>query len=133
MVPLCFETASSRRLNSTLTADHFPSAAIFEAAEEQSLRAFRAIADKIEREPRLLSIPLANIARWLAKGHSSVARLNGWRTKIESAMESPAGMALLLALLRDESAHSKQWKGFSPFPGVLSHDELDALQWSSHP
>ncbi len=128
--PLCSNTARRRRLNSIATADPLPSAAIFQAAEEQSSLAFRAIADKLEREPRLLAIPLANIARWLANGHSSVARLNGWRAKIENAMESPAGMALLLALLRDESAPARQWKGFSPFPGVLTPDELDALQSS---
>lgn len=92
---------------------------------------FRAIADKIEQNPRVLSIPLANIARWLEKGHSSAARLNGWRAKIEEAVQSPAGMAALLNLLRDESPEARQWKGFSPFPGVLTPDELDALEWTS--
>ena len=35
------------------------------------------IADKIEADPSLLDIPLANIARWLANGHSAVQRLEG--------------------------------------------------------
>ena len=44
-----------------------------------------AIADKIEAHPDLLEIPLANIARWLAKDHSAPHRLEQWRQIILEA------------------------------------------------
>ena len=41
-----------------------------------SYRRFCAMADKIGRDPALLEIPLANIARWLAAGnHDCIHRL----------------------------------------------------------
>jgi hypothetical protein len=99
--------------------------------DEVSADRFRLMADKIEADPALLEIPLANIARWLALGHSSAARLEEWRAKILDAKSSPAGMARLLALLRDQSWEALLWKGFSPFPGILSKAELDRLSWTS--
>ena len=99
--------------------------------DEVSADRFRLMADKIEADPALLEIPLDNIARWLALGHSSAARLEEWRAKILDAQSSPAGMARLLALLRDQSWEALLWKGFSPFPGILSAEELDRLSWTS--
>ena len=46
---------------------------------------FDRIAAKIEPAPELLGIPLANIARWLARGHSARERLEGWRRMIAAA------------------------------------------------
>jgi hypothetical protein len=89
------------------------------------------IADKIEADPALLEIPLANIARWLGKGHSAKSRLEGWRTMIHDAQTSDEGMAQLLFILRDQEWESVQWKGYSPFPGILNKDEVRNLSWSS--
>lgn len=99
--------------------------------DEVSADRYRLIADKIEADPSLLDIPLANIARWLANGHSAVQRLEGWRRMILDAKAGPEGMAKLLFILRDQEWESVMWKDFSPFPGILTHAELDRLSWSS--
>ena len=99
--------------------------------DEVSADRFRLIADKIEADPELLEIPLANIARWLANGHGAVQRLEGWRSMILDAKASPEGMARLLFILRDQDWESVMWKDFSPFPGILTKSELDRLSWSS--
>jgi hypothetical protein len=99
--------------------------------DEVSAERFRLMADKIEADPSLLDIPLANIARWLAKGHSAVTRLEGWRRMILDAKASEEGMEKLLFILRDQHWESVMWKDFSPFPGVLTKLELDRLSWTS--
>lgn len=99
--------------------------------DEVSADRFRLMADKIEADPSLLEIPLANIARWLGNGHSARARLEGWRTMIQDAQASREGMAKLLFILRDQDWESVLWKGFSPFPGILNKEELKEHTWSS--
>lgn len=99
--------------------------------DEVSVDRFRLIADKIEADPSLLSIPLANIERWLARGHSAVKRLEQWRGLILDARDTAAGMRQLLDLLRDQSWEAVFLKEFAPFPGVLTDDELQRLSWTS--
>lgn len=99
--------------------------------DEVSAERYRLIADKIEADPSLLEIPLANIARWLSQGHSAVKRLEGWRGMLQAAQTSREGMAKVLFILRDEEWESMMWKGFSPFPGILNKEELARLSWSS--
>ena len=101
---------------------------VFASLDDETVNMYVAIAGKIEREPSLLEIPLNNIARWLAKGHPSTARLNAWKNKIEQAGRSSSDFADLLWLLRDSSPDAMKWKGFSPFAGVLTSAELDALR-----
>ncbi len=98
----------------------------FVQLEDETARMFSAIAEKIEREPSLLAIPAANIERWLAKGHPGAAWLTAWKSKIEMALRSPTEFAALLRLLRDSSPEAMRWKGFSPFAGVLTADELES-------
>ncbi len=100
-------------------------------AERISRLRFETVAAKIQADPSLLAIPLANIARWLARGHASRDRLEGWRTMIEAAQQDAAAFEKLLALLVDESPDAMQWKGFSPFPGILNAGDLDRLSWTS--
>lgn len=92
---------------------------------------FERIADKIEGDPGLLAIPLANIARWLAQGHSARERLEGWRGILVEARDSATGFSRLMALLRTDSAEAEQWRAFSPFAGILTRGELDGLRWTS--
>ena len=99
--------------------------------DEVSADRYRLIADKIEADPSLLDIPLANIARWLANGHSAVKRLEGWRRMILDAKASREGMDRLLFILRDQEWESVQWKGYSPFPGILDKTEIARLSWNS--
>jgi hypothetical protein len=99
--------------------------------DEVSAERYRLIADKIEADPTLLEIPLANISRWLSQGHSAVKRLEGWRSMIHAAQDTREGMDKLLFILRDEEWESMMWKGFLPFPGILNKAELARLSWSS--
>jgi hypothetical protein len=78
------------------------------------------VADKLEREPALLRIPLENIDRWLSNGHSAPHRLEQWRQIIIRAQGSPEGFQELLDLLRDRSEGATHLKSFDPFPGVLT-------------
>lgn len=101
---------------------------VFASLEDETLSMFDAIADKIELQPSLLEIPIANISRWLAKGHPGAARLGAWKAKIEQARRSSVALADLLSLLRDTTPEAAKWKGFSPFAGVLTAAELDAIR-----
>jgi len=98
--------------------------------DEVSAERYRLIADKIEADPALLDIPLANIARWLANGHSAVQRLEGWRAMLLEAKTSRVGLQKVLDILRDEEWEAMMWKGFSPFPGILNKEELARLSWT---
>ena len=92
-----------------------------------SLARFVAIADKIERDPTLLAIPLQNMARWIAQGIDAPHRLEQWRTLILAAQTSPDALARLLEILRDDSEEIRQLKSYSPFAGVLTSRERQKL------
>ena len=81
------------------------------------------VADKLEQDPSLLRIPLENIDRWLANGHTAPHRLESWRQIILRAQQSPEGFGELLALLRDRSEVTERAREFAPFAGVLTAAE----------
>jgi hypothetical protein len=81
------------------------------------------VADKLERDPSLLRIPLENIDRWIARGHTAPHRLEQWRQIILRAQQSAEGLQELLALLRDRSEETQRLRGFAPFAGVLTTQE----------
>ena len=78
------------------------------------------VADKLERDPALLRIPLENIDRWIANGHTAPHRLEQWREIILRAQRSPEGLAELLTLLREQSPATDRLREFAPFAGVLT-------------
>jgi hypothetical protein len=83
------------------------------------------VADKLEQadpaaRAALLRIPLDNIERWLAQGHTAPHRLEQWRQILRHAQESPEGFHELLVLLRDLGEEATHLKSFDPFPGVLT-------------
>ncbi len=80
-------------------------------------------ADKLEGDPSLLRIPLGNIDRWIANGHTAPQRLEQWRQIILRAEASPEGFQELLALLRDRSDATERLREFAPFAGVLTAAE----------
>jgi hypothetical protein len=86
------------------------------------------VADKLERDPSLLRIPLENIDRWLAQGHSAPNRLEQWRQILQHAQESEAGFRDLLGLLRDPSEGAARLRDFAPFAGTLSQEERRHLE-----
>jgi hypothetical protein len=86
------------------------------------------IADKLEHadpaaRAALLRIPLDNIERWLANGHTAPHRLEQWRQIILRAQSSAEGFEELLTLLRDPGETAQRLRDFAPFAGVLSLDE----------
>ncbi len=99
--------------------------------DDVSEERFRLIAEKIQNDPSLLDIPLANIDRWLGNGHSAVVRLGQWRNILLAAKASPKGMRELVDLLCDQSGEAVFFKEFAPFPGVLTKEEVKHLRWTS--
>jgi len=86
------------------------------------------VADKLEQadpatREALLRIPLENIDRWLAHGHTAPHRLEQWRQILLGAQHSPAGFDGLLRLLRDPGDSSQRLRDFAPFAGVLTRQE----------
>lgn len=89
------------------------------------------LAEKFEKEPALLDIPLQNIERWLGRGHSAKKRLLEWQGLIVDAKKTTDGMRLLGSLLRADDEETRFLKGFAPFPGVLSDEESQRFLCSS--
>ena len=86
------------------------------------------VADKLEQadlaaRAALLRIPLDNIDRWLANGHTAPHRLEQWRQIILHAQESDKGFGELLHLLRDTGEVNERLLEFAPFAGVLTAQE----------
>ncbi len=86
------------------------------------------VADKLEQaaptaRAALLRIPLDNIDRWLANGHTAPHRLEQWRQIILRSLATPDGFQELLNLLRDPCERSQRLRDFAPFAGVLSSGE----------
>ena len=86
---------------------------------------WRLIADKIERDPELLEIPLENVRRWSASRRDGIDMLEEWRRRIEAAQSDSAAFDRLLALLRSDDEPSLHLKSYSPFPGILTSEEVD--------
>jgi hypothetical protein len=107
--------------------DHDAVIAMFEEQARKEDAYFRLIADKIEADPSLLSIPLENIGRWMDNGHWAVTRLNQWKDLIETAQKTGKGMRRLLLVLRSDDEEMRFFKGFAPFPGVVSREEAACL------
>jgi hypothetical protein len=88
---------------------------------------YNLIADKLERDPESLRIPLENIERWLQTGQTAPHRLAQWRALILEAQRSSEGHARLIELLRDQSESALHLKSFAPFAGVLTTEERRAI------
>lgn len=85
------------------------------------------VADKLEQNPSLLSIPLENIDRWTRECHSAPHRLEQWCQIILRAQETPEGFQSLLNLLRDHGETAERLKEFAPFAGVLTAAERQTV------
>jgi hypothetical protein len=90
------------------------------------------VADKLEQadpvtRAALLRIPLDNIDRWLANGHTAPHRLEQWRQMLMRAQQSPEGFEELIALLRDRTDTTERAREFAPFAGVLTAAERSSV------
>ncbi len=86
------------------------------------------VADKLEQadaapQAALLQIPLDNIGRWLANGHTAPHRLEQWRQILVRGQESPEGFAELLEVLRDTGECARRLRDFAPLAGLLTRQE----------
>ncbi len=88
------------------------------------------IADKIERDPALLSIPLSNMERWIKQGISSQKMLLLWKPIIEFAQVNDEGLKKLCNFLRSDSEESRHMKGYDPFVGIMTKQEKRQFQWT---
>jgi hypothetical protein len=87
-------------------------------------RLWNALADRVEAAPECLSLPLANIERWLARGRIQAAPLLEWRRRLETALANPEAFGALIAWMRADNHDSEPLKSCSPFPGLLTEREL---------
>jgi hypothetical protein len=84
------------------------------------------LADKLERQPDLLAIPLKNIKNWISNERlADIRPLIEWQEMIECARTCDAGMSKLLEFLRKDGEETRVMKSCSPFAGVLTRDERD--------
>lgn len=91
-------------------------------------RLWQALAQRVKMDPACLELPLANIERWLAQGRLQAAPLLEWRRRIEGAKCSGAELAALVAWMQAPNHDSEPLKSCSPFPGLLSESEWEALK-----
>ncbi len=87
------------------------------------------LADKFEADPTLLDIALGTIDRWVAQGHWAAVKLEQWRDLILQAQTTPQGMSDLTRLLRADDEDSRHFKGYDPFPAVLTEEEKAPFLW----
>jgi hypothetical protein len=97
----------------------------------QEHRMFCLIADKIEADPGLLRIARENLDRWLARSLRPHPEYEKWHILVTDAMRSTAGLKCLIRLLRNDSPEARHFKGFDPFPGLLTKTERAQTQWIS--
>ncbi len=85
--------------------------------EDRSLH-WQRIAAHLAAHPEELSIPLANIDRWLALGRVHPAPLREWRGRILAAQSSATAMRDLIAYLAAPNHDAEPLKSCSPFAGL---------------
>jgi hypothetical protein len=96
-----------------------------EIVDDRSLEMDRVIAQKIRANPKMVQIALANIERWLANpdySESSRQAALEWKSIIEN---TSAGA--LVTLLESNSEEARRLRQSSPFCGILTPDERQAI------
>jgi len=86
--------------------------------DARSLAMHAVIAQKIERDPKLLTIPRNNLRRWSARsGNSPPDWIQEWREILAKPWPTVA------ALITDPSEDATRLRQSSPFAGVLTSSE----------
>jgi len=68
-----------------------------------------AVADKLEADPSLLRIPLANISRWINTGVLSAPEwYHRWRDLLEQATRDPVSLRSVLIILRTDTEETRR-------------------------
>ena len=76
------------------------------------------IARKIERDPKLLSIPRNNIERWSVRWKGDAP---AWFSEWKKLLKQP--WPRIAALITEPSERAARLRQSSPFAGVLSNEE----------
>lgn len=87
----------------------------------RSLELHSLIAKKLEEDPSLVQIAIANIARWKKQNDFPQPYLDEWLEIINSGQES------LLNFLRSTSYDGQRLRSSSPFPGILTSQERNEI------
>jgi hypothetical protein len=88
--------------------------------DRRSLALHEAVAAKIAARPELLDIARANLVRWIARApHGALLE---WKDLLERT-----SVGDLIALLRSESEAATRLRQSSPFAGVLTAEERQAI------
>ena len=96
-----------------------------EILDDRSLEMDRVIAGKIRANPKLVQIALANIDRWLANPDYSESGRQAaleWKSIIENS-----SVEVLVTLLESSSEEARRLRQSSPFCGILTPDERQAI------
>lgn len=86
--------------------------------EARSLAMHAVIAQKIERDPKLLAVPRDNLKRWKARWESEVP---AWYEEWCAIMHRP--WSEIAAIITEPSEEGARLRQSSPFAGVLSAEE----------
>ena len=88
--------------------------------DRRSLALHDAVASKLERDPRLVSIARTNLERWIRANPSPA--LQEWQDVLD---RTP--LPALVALLRSSGEYPARLRQSSPFAGVLTREERQAI------
>lgn len=88
--------------------------------EQRSLALHEAVAAKLEAQPELLDLARANLRRWVS-AHPSAAVLE-WLRLLDTA-----ALPDVVALLRSDTEEAARLRQSSPFAGILTRQERQAI------
>ena len=91
-----------------------------ERIDQRSLALHEAVAARLEAQPQLLEVARANLERWLAA--KPAATLREWQRLLDSLP-----LPQLLQLLRSPEEEEARLRQSSPFAGILSPAERQAI------
>jgi len=96
--------------------------------DERSLALARATAEKLRRDAALFAVAQANLQRWKATLSPWPGALKEWEECIASGKEA------VIALLTEDSPRGRRLRQSSPFVGVLTVAERNAIfrRYESH-
>ncbi len=92
-----------------------------ERIDQRSIALHRAIAEKIEADPKLLDIARDNLQRWAPAAARSRPYADAWREILDRPLPE------LLHLLTEDSERMRALRQATPFAGVLSPAERWAI------
>jgi hypothetical protein len=88
--------------------------------DRRSAALHEAVAARLEARPDLLEVARRNLSRWLETSPSGALR--EWQQLLDQS-----SMATILQILRSADARAVWLRQSSPFAGVLSRSERDAI------